>query len=494
MKFVRLFFLTFLFVPAFASAQVAITEIMYDLSGSDTGREWVEIRNSGSEPIDFSKLKFFEANTNHALTLSRGEATTSVGGYAVIADDPTKFMLDWPNFSGTLFGSSFSLSNTGEMIAIKNAALATLDSVTYTSSQGAGGDGNSLQLLNGVWSAGAPSLGQANTVAAGSTPPVATSTSQTSGGGSFSNPASAPLSSDGVLVGTTGGTSGYAAEPQIVAKAHGPSAVISGAPASFTGEVFGLKGEPIQNARYLWSFGDGGSAVGVHVLHEFMRPGKYLVVLEASSEIWNTSARLAVEAIPTPISISSVEPSQDGGITLRNGANAEVELSSWQIESAGRVYILPKNTVALPNAELFFPAGVIGFVPVKDDARLLYPNGEVAVVFIPTVKSIPVAVSVTPAVSKSVQTKKPVVLAPTLLPNKSDSLAAVAPADDSGAGATNTPISHSSTSRYLYLLGGVVLVGLGGSFFLSSSEKSASAIPNYATLADEITILEDEEK
>ena len=39
--------------PCAAFAQVVFTEVMYDLpSGSDSGREWVEVFNAGAAPVD----------------------------------------------------------------------------------------------------------------------------------------------------------------------------------------------------------------------------------------------------------------------------------------------------------------------------------------------------------------------------------------------------------------------------------------------------------
>src|SRR3989338_2889840 len=117
-------FVLVIFFPAFAHASVVFTEIMYDVSGTDTGREWVEITNTGTVSVDVSWYKFFEANTNHALVLISSSGTLQAGSSAVIADDATKFKIDWPSYAGTLFDSSFSLSNTGESIALRDGALA----------------------------------------------------------------------------------------------------------------------------------------------------------------------------------------------------------------------------------------------------------------------------------------------------------------------------------------------------------------------------------
>jgi len=58
-----------------------------------------------------------------------------------------------------LFDSAFSLSNTGEALAIKNGAGEVEDSVSYISSIGAAGDGGSLQRSNNTFIAALPTLG-----------------------------------------------------------------------------------------------------------------------------------------------------------------------------------------------------------------------------------------------------------------------------------------------------------------------------------------------
>ena len=80
----------------------ADSEVMYDVSGTDSGREWIELQNTGSTPVDLTSLKLFEANTNHSLVESQGSATLAAGGFAIIADDPAKFKVDWPNFAGVI--------------------------------------------------------------------------------------------------------------------------------------------------------------------------------------------------------------------------------------------------------------------------------------------------------------------------------------------------------------------------------------------------------
>lgn len=158
MKKASLILLILLILPA-VSAQVIINEIMYDFPGSDDNHEWIEIYNAGSETIDLTNWKFYEAETNHKINLTAGNWNLSSDGYAVIAEDATAFPADYPDFSGNLFDSSFSLGNAGETIAIKDANGTIIDEVTYNSSLGANGDGKSLERVNSTSWAPSTDLG-----------------------------------------------------------------------------------------------------------------------------------------------------------------------------------------------------------------------------------------------------------------------------------------------------------------------------------------------
>ncbi|HEY4516828.1 MAG TPA: lamin tail domain-containing protein [Candidatus Paceibacterota bacterium] len=143
---------TFVIFPTIASAQastvasgqVVITEVMYDVSGADTGREWVEFFNTGEGAVKLTTWKLYENGTKHKIVAASGVNTLAPHTYAIVADNPAKFRTDWPQFSGVLFDSAFSLSNDGETIALLDASSTEIASVSYQGSSGAAGDGNSL--------------------------------------------------------------------------------------------------------------------------------------------------------------------------------------------------------------------------------------------------------------------------------------------------------------------------------------------------------------
>lgn len=147
LKLLSLIFLLFLFDPQRTFAgDIIINEIMYDLSGTDTDREWIEIYNTGISSVDLSNWRFKEGGTNHTLIQYQGGLSLASGDYAVIVDNPSVFLNDHSGFSGIIIDSSFSLSNTGETLTILEGDLSTVsDEVAYQSSWGGSGTGGSLE-------------------------------------------------------------------------------------------------------------------------------------------------------------------------------------------------------------------------------------------------------------------------------------------------------------------------------------------------------------
>lgn len=142
-----------------ATTTVVISEIMYNPPDSDDTHEWIEVMNGTGGSVDLTNWRFFEDDTNHGLTVMQGSSTVAADGFAIVADNAAQFLLDYPSFTGILFDSAFSLGNTSETISLKNGNGDTVDEVTYSSSQGANGDGYSLQKTTSGWAAAAPTPG-----------------------------------------------------------------------------------------------------------------------------------------------------------------------------------------------------------------------------------------------------------------------------------------------------------------------------------------------
>lgn len=145
----------------FPNAKIDILEIMYDAVGSDEGNEWVEIYNSGTTTVKIKDLRFVESGQKHLISLSRGSEVLMSFDYGIIADSPEKFLEKYPSYTGSIWKSAMSLSNTHDTLAMWGN-VRNLGEAEYYGSSGAGGDGNSLQKIENRWYASTPTPGREN--------------------------------------------------------------------------------------------------------------------------------------------------------------------------------------------------------------------------------------------------------------------------------------------------------------------------------------------
>ena len=509
-RFFRVFsFFLLALLPSAVSADFSITEIMYDLANpnSDTGREWIEIKNEGASALDANDWKFFENNTSHLLTLVKGIAVIPAGGFAVIVNDSTKFLVDWPSFSGTIFDSSFSLSNTSELIALKLGDR-LVSEVSYNSGMGGSEDGNSIyRSKDGSWKGDAPTPG-VNDPSFVTTDSVETNNSNSQTSNNSSKPTTTENSSTSSGSGSPLGAS--APEPKIFAKIKASAEAVSGADTVFSGEARAKDGTIVSRARFIWSFGDGGSAEGESVFHTFVQPGKYVVVLDAVSETWNSSDRLTVLVSPAEVYITAVAFGAKGGITLTNKSDKELVLSWWRLEAGGKFFTLPKNTIILPKGDIFLADSVTGLGVGSGAVKLFYPNGEL----LRTFESIAEGDGAKPLAVKETTKKESLVVieSSTLQNGEKKTIVSSKPAsklisetkgETVSASIGSAPVAVSSgdflelsdtpirqvSSVWLLSLGGVLLLGVFGVLFASKKEAVERSAEKDET--DSFEIIED---
>lgn len=362
-----------------------VSEVMYDVSGTDSGREWVEVYNAGSSSVDLSILRFFNKQGGHTIKSYGGASTVlAPGAVAVLADKPESFLADYPGFTGVLLDSAFSLTNTGESIGMRDTEGVVQDEIAYSSDMGAAGDGNSLSRSGDSWVPGIPSPG------------VYASAVGTSPAEAPTEPAPAPLDS-----------SAYR-PPELWVRILGESVIVAGEQATFEAQVFRVAGVPIRNARLVWSFGDGGSAEGYTPAHTYHYPGSYMVSVAASEAYDTAQAEIEAMVITNPI-ILIVE--DDASLTLKNPSTHELDIGGWFLFAGGQQFAIPPHTLLRPGGEVRF-SPLVTKLAGDEGSALLFPGGAVAVRAerdLPDAPPQPVSIA-TSAVSapvKTIETPKP---------------------------------------------------------------------------------------
>lgn len=360
--------------PCIVSAQVTITEFMYDAPGTDDKQEWVEIYNGGSTAVDLTKWKINDGS-NHVLNVPPknggvGSITIQPGGYAILASDAPTFVTAYPNVANVI-DTTLSLSNTSGTIQLIDDAGAVADTVTYAKAQGAAGDGNTLQWNGSTYVPGTSSPGVAfdpSMAAAETSDSTSGSTDTTSGTQTQTSTQSSQ----------TTAVSSYVAPPtpSIYAYAGKDRDVIAGADVIFQGAAYNKKGDaigPQDKVRFLWTFGDGGSAEGPAVTHRFAQPGRYAVVLDLAQAMDAASAQIVITAHPVSIDVSV----DNGSIILANRSGRDLDLSGWFLQSGTARAQLPPHTILLKGATIPFSPETTRLA-AGVDAQLLYPNSIVA--------------------------------------------------------------------------------------------------------------------
>lgn len=374
---------------AHAAGRLILTEIMYDAPGTDSGREWIEVQNAGTSSVDLSTWRLFEANTNHKISAavgSNGATSTpdlAVGGFAIIADVPDKFMADNPTYRGLLFDSAFSLSNDGEPLALHDETLAESDAVSYQPGWGAAGDGNTLQKsAGGVWIS-APATPGAATTASASEPPLALpgdtatttdSTAESPGGSAEEGGVISTHSSQEAA------TVSYSA-PEFEITAGRPRIGFVGAPLSFEARVKRSKDiPPGTGMRSAWSFGDGGQAFDAATQHVYEFPGQYAVVVNCDSGGAHAVARVAVKIIEPRLSISftpAPSPASPASIEVANLDTTEINIGGFIVEDAQTHFIVPRDTIIAPHLSIRLPSDLTGIAQPTGFVRIAAPSGRI---------------------------------------------------------------------------------------------------------------------
>lgn len=363
---VVIFFFSF-YLPLSSSALI-INEIMFDPDGSDTDREWIELLNDTNDTLDLTSWKFFEANTNHGLTSFQGGMVIPVGGYAVIASNPAKFLQDNPTFQGSLIKSSFSLSNSGEYLAMKNSGGAIQDSLTYIPSLGGQDDGSTLSLLGGSWIRGDKTPGASNVVSTLSSLPANTPQS-----GNQTN-TSTQIKDEITYIAPA-----ITVSSDLTVNTVNEKIVLAGADSEFTARA-SLNGKTVpENAEFIWSFGDGGTKKGKSVGYHYQYPGVYVAVVEVTADGGVATSKTRVKVIAPELSISDIGYEVGKNyIEITNSSSYEVDLSNWLLSINNIKYTLPKNTVIMGKQKVRFAGKTLGFdkLPFTATAtiKILYPD------------------------------------------------------------------------------------------------------------------------
>ncbi len=344
----------FLFIFCFVSLSLPfsfvkalqITEIMYDHEGTDTKREWIEIFNDTDSGLDITSFKLREADSNHLIKEYRGGKIVPQNGFAIIADSPADIISEIPE-NTVILDSVFSLSNSGEELALLDGSNNQIFSIFYDPTIGGNGNGKTLQKIDDVWVANIASPGSQNDVADNSQSDI-----------DDTDIAAEPEKE----LGTTNSAIIKKYDDNFNLIFNIPEFVYVGEGALFATNAVDQYGDIIPFVNYSINFGDGLYSMEKEVAHIYKKTGTYLLFAEAKTDSNIDFVKQKIVVREFPVELLQI----DNDFFLSNNSSFEFNISGFAVSSKGRVYKFPPNTFLVPKGKIILSSSILGFNPEND--------------------------------------------------------------------------------------------------------------------------------
>lgn len=133
-------------------------------------------------------------------------------------------------------------------------------------------------------------------------------------------------------------------------------------------------GKNISGAKYLWTFGDGTSGEGEEIVHTYLFPGEYNVVLNSSLDNEEAVDITKVKIVPPEVKMSLA----DLYIEFANEKSTDLNIGGWKISGNNKEYLIPKDTIISANSSIKIPDVVIKDILSGEKVSLVYPDNQLA--------------------------------------------------------------------------------------------------------------------
>jgi len=418
---------------SFVSADLEITEVMYDPEGTDTNREWIKLYNNGNEDITIisgktkSAWRFSDGENGETKHYINDTLVISSGSYAILASDKTTFLDEYSSYSNDdVADTSMSLNNTSGIVKVWDSSGSIVASFEYSIDD--------------------------------STHEENSSSNDDSDSTSSSSTSSETKSKDKI-------------EPlKITARIISPKTVVVGTPFILNSSITTNRNKTYNVGKLVWNFGDGMTQEFSNTNpfgYYYEYPGEYLMTLSyfetSFSQIPEAIDKLTIKVIPSEIYISGVGNTADPFIEIENKSNSEIDLSNWVITAGTHYFTIPNGTIILSKKKIKLSPKITGFVSENLKSIIITnPNNEIIVTY-PT-NSYKTTKKILPVSSIKNNSNSNNDLQDNLIEDRQ-----VINLNNLEASASGSGISISKSS---YPLAGLILlIGLGVTIFLISRKK-----------------------
>ncbi len=325
--------------PAYATAQVVISEIAWMGSISDANNEWIELHNTEGAGVNVTGWTL-TVGSSFTITL---EGSIPAGDYALLErtdDDSVPGVTMFQKYTG-------ALPNTGATLTLKDSSGVEVDAVRGGDNWGSIGGNNDTKDTPqrtgaGSWVTSAPTPGRVNATSGSATGTVTESRAQTTSSGRRGG--------GGVVMRGTASQPRIEPEPLAVSITAPTIAYVNQA-ISFEAEPFGPGKTILNSLEHTWSFGDTFTGNGKTTTHAFTFAGEYTVVLESRYAKQLAQARHEISILPASLTLSR---GQKGEVIIKNLSAHEIDLGGFTLLSDTR-FVFPKFTIIKQGGALAVP-------------------------------------------------------------------------------------------------------------------------------------------
>ncbi|MSR76430.1 MAG: PKD domain-containing protein [Candidatus Ryanbacteria bacterium] len=366
-----------------AGEPVVINEVFFNPAGTDTGFEYVVLKNTGSETVTLTSWELYPDGIGYfvfpAFSLSGGARVTIV---LRASGQATSDKLYHASASG-------NMGNTSGSVALFSSSAHSKDTIKDFVQYGKSGKTwESAAADAGLWTKGdavlitADEEGKALRRAVGSGMGVSlwSVADQSTQVLSEENPIVAEEATSEVVAGGKV-YSGPAEVLKIRAFAGNDRRSIASADALFEGKALGWQDDLLESehTRFFWNFGDGATGEGKNTRHNYSYPGTYIATLYIVSGEQTARDDIKITVVENPLMISKVAFGVDGFIEIFNPSGEGIDISGWHLGS----FTFPPRTLIASKARTVFAAGVTRINAIEGGMSLVltYPNGKIATTY-----------------------------------------------------------------------------------------------------------------
>lgn len=362
-----------IFFPAFASAEVLVSEVAWmgtDVSAND---EWIELYNNGSEAVSLTGWQLNSSDGTPSINLS---GSIGAGEYVLLerTDDTSE-----PNNEALVIFTG-ALGNEGESLTLYDGAGVSKDELPFSSGWPAGDSTTkeTMQRSGSSW------------VTA-----EATAGSGYAGGNEEEEEEEEDQEEDDTedeeetevetLISSNDRIQNKYTKRVLEIEVEDANIPV-GTPAKFSLATRDLNGSEVKRGAFFWNMGDGTERVyktNEPFEHFYEYEGTYIVTFKYYKTFFEGTSPDITDKMTVTVSDSGIIISKihaDGGIELKNTTKQEIDLSDWKLKDVfGKTFTLPEGTLIMAGK-------TITLSPKRtkvssNNVSLINPSGEAVYTF-----------------------------------------------------------------------------------------------------------------